>query len=63
MTKKYDIYADYDSNAIKLEAVLPQIKEAVCGKPLTNILNKVIWHTDFTNENTCITYENVHQIS
>ncbi len=56
------IDSDYDSRATRLEAVLPQIKDAVCGKPLTKILNKAIWHADFKEWNVCITSENVHQV-
>lgn len=46
LRKDGELFAD----ARELENVLPELKQALIGKRLKHIVNKSIWHTEFTKD-------------
>lgn len=51
-SKKIDVplKKDVSADARELENVLPELKQALVGKKLKYIVNKSIWHTEFTSD-------------
>jgi len=61
---KIDVPQDKECyrNASELEEVLPEIKKAVCGKPLLKILNETAWDADFIGDTECFADYNVDNV-